>query len=58
MLAAEFSRVGTSKHGVAVAGAWKPAEMMIRYTHGETARRGPWPGTSRTRMSAQSILPD
>ena len=46
-LAAELSRAGASTHEIAATGGWKSAGTVIRYTRKETARRGPWPSTSR-----------
>ena len=39
-LAAELSRAGASTHEIALAGGWRSASMVIRYTRRETARRG------------------
>ena len=39
-LAAELGRAGASTHEIAVAGGWKSAGMVIRYTRRETAQRG------------------
>ena len=39
-LAPELSRASASTHEIAAAGGWRSAGIVIRYTRGETAKRG------------------